>query len=162
MVPTTASSPAAALIEVSGLTKDYGAGRGIFDLSFDVAEGEVFGFLGSNGAGKTVTMRHLMGFIRPQAGSARIFGMDCFTQRAAIQGQLGYLPGEIAIYDNMRAGDYLKLIASMRGQGSTKRRDELIERFELDPRMKVRKMSKGNKQKVDHRIRSGRTLLKCY
>ena len=148
MASMTASRPTAALIEVSGLTKDYGAGRGIFDLSFDVAEGEVFGFLGSNGAGKTVTMRHLMGFIRPQAGSARIFGMDCFTQRAAIQGQLGYLPGEIAIYDDMRAGDYLKLIASMRGQGSTKRRDELIERFELDPRMKVRKMSKGNKQKV--------------
>ena len=74
MVPTTASSPAAALIEVSGLTKDYGAGRGIFDLSFDVAEGEVFGFLGSNGAGKTVTMRHLMGFIRPQAGILVIYG----------------------------------------------------------------------------------------
>lgn len=135
-------------IEVQGLTKDYGQGRGIFDVSFTVEEGIVFGFLGSNGAGKTVTMRHLMGFIRPQAGSARIFGMDCFHDHAIIQARLGYLPGEIAIYEDMSAREYLKLVNNMRKTRNNKRTDELIEYFELNPSMKIRKMSKGNKQKV--------------
>ena len=85
------------VIDVRNLTKDYGKGRGVFDVSFRVEPGEVFGFLGSNGAGKTVTMRHLMGFIRPQKGMASVLGLDCFKQRAQIQGHLGYLPGEIAI-----------------------------------------------------------------
>lgn len=102
-------------IHVQGLTKDYGQGRGIFDVTFSVEEGQVFGFLGSNGAGKTVTMRHLMGFVRPQAGSARILGMDCFQEHAQIQQHLGYLPGELAIYEDMTALEYLKLINSMRG-----------------------------------------------
>lgn len=135
-------------IEVQGLTKDYGQGRGIFDVSFTVEEGIVFGFLGSNGAGKTVTMRHLMGFIRPQAGSARIFGMDCFHDHAIIQARLGYLPGEIAIYEDMSAREYLKLVNNMRKTRNNKRTDELIEYFKLNPSMKIRKMSKGNKQKV--------------
>ena len=135
-------------IHVQGLTKDYGQGRGIFDVTFSVEEGHVFGFLGSNGAGKTVTMRHLMGFIRPQAGSARILGMDCFQEHAQIQQHLGYLPGELAIYEDMTALEYLKLINSMRGSKNNKRTDELIDYFELNPRMNIRKMSKGNKQKV--------------
>ena len=83
------------IVTARGLTKDYGQGRGIFDVSFAVEEGEVLGFLGSNGTGKTVTMRHLMGFVRPQAGVTRIFGLDCFAERAAIQGRLGYLPGDL-------------------------------------------------------------------
>lgn len=137
-----------AIIEARSLTKDYGGGRGVFDVSFSVEEGEVFGFLGSNGAGKTVTMRHLMGFIRPQAGSVRIFGRDCFEERASIQAHLGYLPGEIAMYDDMTASGFLAFMARMRGMRDTGRMRELIERFELNPNMKIRKMSKGTKQKV--------------
>lgn len=76
------------VIDVQGLTKDYGQGRGIFDLTFQVERGEVFGFLGPNGAGKTTTIRHLMGFIRPTAGRAAILGMDCFAQAAAIQARV--------------------------------------------------------------------------
>ena len=72
-------------IAIEGLTKDYGSGRGAFDVSFSVERGEVFGFLGPNGAGKTVTMRNLMGFIRPDSGSVRIEGLDCFAQRALHQ-----------------------------------------------------------------------------
>lgn len=137
-----------AVIEVSGLTKDYGGGRGVFDVSFEVHRGEVLGFLGSNGAGKTVTMRHLMGFIRPQAGSARIFGLDCFAQRAQIQGRLGYLPGEIAMDEQLTGRQFLRYAAKMHGLGSTQRMDELIERFELDPSARISRMSKGTKQKV--------------
>jgi len=136
------------IITARGLTKDYGQGRGIFDVSFDVREGEVFGFLGSNGAGKTVTMRHLMGFIRPRAGSARVFGLDCFAERAAIQARLGYLPGEIAAPEDMTGIAFLEYMARLRHLRDRTRMHELIERFDLNPRTKIRKMSKGTKQKV--------------
>lgn len=136
------------VIDVRNLTKDYGKGRGVFDVSFRVEPGEVFGFLGSNGAGKTVTMRHLMGFIRPQKGMASVLGLDCFNQRAQIQGHLGYLPGEIAIADNMTGIAFLTFMAKMNGIRNLDYMHQLIERFQLDPKPKIRKMSKGTKQKV--------------
>lgn len=136
------------VIDVRNLTKDYGKGRGVFDVSFRVEPGEVFGFLGSNGAGKTVTMRHLMGFIRPQKGMASVLGLDCFKQRAQIQGHLGYLPGEIAIADNMTGIAFLTFMAKMNGIRNLDYMHQLIERFQLDPKPKIRKMSKGTKQKV--------------
>ncbi|MGN0073512.1 MAG: ABC transporter ATP-binding protein [Coriobacteriales bacterium] len=142
------STTSNAVIQVRQLTKDYGGGRGVFDVSFEVRRGEVLGFLGSNGAGKTVTMRHLMGFIRPQAGSAQIFGLDCFKQRAQIQGRLGYLPGEIAMDEQLTGRQFLRFAAKMRGLSSTQRMEELIERFELDPSARIGRMSKGTKQKV--------------
>ena len=136
------------VIMAQGLTKDYGQGRGVFDLSFAVRQGEVFGFLGSNGAGKTVTMRHLMGFIRPQSGSAHIFGLDCFSERAAIQRRLGHLPGEMATPEDMSGLAFLEFMARLRKLDDRTRMNELMKRFELDPRPKIRKMSKGTKQKV--------------
>ncbi len=137
-----------AVIELAGLTKDYGSDRGVFDVSFAVERGEVFGFLGPNGAGKTVTMRHLMGFVRPDSGSAAIAGMDCFADRARIQDGLGYLPGEIAIMDEMTGSRFLDFMARMKRLEDRARMHELIELFELDPSAKIRKMSKGTKQKV--------------
>lgn len=136
------------IITARGLAKDYGRGRGIFDVSFAVRRGEVFGFLGSNGAGKTVTMRHLMGFVRPQAGSAHVFGLDCFAERATVQARLGYLPGEIAVPDDMTGMAFLKYMARLRHLHDLTRMHDLIDRFDLDPRTKVRKMSKGTRQKV--------------
>ena len=136
------------IIQVQHLTKDYGKGRGIFDVSFQVKKGQVFGFLGSNGAGKTVTMRHLMGFIRPQSGSAEIFGLDCFDKRAQIQGRLGYLPGEISVDESLTGRQFLQFTAKMRGMKDLRRMEELIERFELDPKARIGRMSKGTKQKV--------------
>ena len=136
------------VIDVRNLTKDYGKGRGVFDVSFRVEPGEVFGFLGSNGAGKTVTMRHLMGFIRPHKGTASVLGLDCFNQRAQIQGHLGYLPGEISIADDMTGIAFLTFMAKMKGIRNLDYMHQLIERFQLDPKPKIRKMSKGTKQKV--------------
>lgn len=136
------------IIAARSLTKDYGQGRGIFDVSFSVSRGEVFGFLGSNGAGKTVTMRHLMGFVRPQAGGARILGLDCFAERATIQARLGYLPSEIAAPEDMTGIAFLEYVARLRHLRNHARMHELIERFDLDPQAKIRKMSKGTKQKV--------------
>ncbi len=139
-------------ISVKGLTKDYGANRGVFGLSFEVAPGEVFGYLGPNGAGKTVTMRHLMGFIRPQTGTAEIAGMPCFERREQIQARIGYLPGEIAFMDEMTGSAFLAFMARMRGYARRgaehARMRELVELFELDPGRKIRKMSKGTKQKI--------------
>ena len=135
-------------IAIEGLTKDYGSGRGVFDVSFSVERGEVFGFLGPNGAGKTVTMRNLMGFIRPDSGSVRIEGLDCFAQRARIQERLGYLPGEIACMDEMTGTAFLEFMARMKKLRDRTRMNELVEYFELDPARRIRKMSKGTKQKV--------------
>lgn len=137
-----------AVIEVNGLTKDYGGGKGVFELSFAVRQGEVFGFLGPNGAGKTTTLRQLMGFIRPSRGSARILGLDCFQDAAAIQAKVGYLPGELALMEDMTGDQFIEFIARMKGAADRTEARRLIERFELDGKMPIRKMSKGTKQKV--------------
>lgn len=137
-----------AAIRVKGLTKDYGGGKGVFGLEFAVEKGEVFGFLGPNGAGKTTTLRQLMGFIRPDGGSAAILGMDCFAQAAAIQAHVGYLPGELALMEDMTGGQFIEFIARMKGLRDRGEAKRLCERFELDGRAPIRKMSKGTKQKV--------------
>ena len=89
------------MIEVKDLTCDYGHGRGAFNLSFAIEQGEVFGFLGPNGAGKTTTIRQLMGFVRPDSGTVWILGMDCFADASKIQKEVGYLPGELALMEDM-------------------------------------------------------------
>ena len=136
------------IIEINGLTKDYGNHKGIFNLSFGVKEGEVFGYLGPNGAGKTTTIRHLMGFLTSDQGTARILGKDCRTESSAIMKELGYLPAEIAFFDGMNGMDFLKFMGEMRGLNDNTYRDKLIEQFELDTRGRIRKMSKGMKQKL--------------
>jgi ABC-2 type transport system ATP-binding protein len=136
------------MIEINGLTKDYGNHKGIFNLSFQVKEGEVFGYLGPNGAGKTTTIRHLMGFLTPDKGNVTVLGKDCRTDTAAIMKDLGYLPAEMAFFDGMNGIDFLKFMGEMRGLTNTAYRDQLIEKFELDTKGRIRKMSKGMKQKL--------------
>ncbi len=135
-------------IQANNLTKNYGNNKGIFDVTFSVQQGEAFGFLGPNGAGKTVTMRNLMGFIRPHSGTVSILGKDCFTNRADIQADLGYLPGEIAGMNDMTGSSFLAFMTRMKRIKDTSRAQELIELFELDISRKIGKMSKGTKQKV--------------
>lgn len=136
------------MIEINDLSKVYSNGKGIFDVSFKVNDGEVFGFLGPNGAGKTTTIRTLMGFTNPSKGHSHIDGLDTRTHSAEIQKSMGYVPGEIAFFDNMTGYQFLKFIAEMRGSKEAPRRDELITYFELDASSKIRKMSKGMKQKL--------------
>lgn len=136
------------VIEIRQLTKDYGNNRGIFDVSLSVKKGEVFGFLGPNGAGKSTTIRHLMGFIQADQGSCQINGLDCLRDHARIQQALGYLPGEIAFMDDMTGLEFIKFMAKMKGMTDLTRAYELIERFELNPQGKIKKMSKGMKQKI--------------
>lgn len=136
------------VIEINNLTRDYGGGKGIFDVSFQVNKGEVFGFLGPNGAGKTTTIRHLMGFIKNRSGECTIDGLDCWRDRAIIQKTLGYIPGEINFFDDMSGTEFLNFIAKYRGLTDLSRQKELLEKFELDPKGKIKKMSKGMKQKI--------------
>lgn len=146
-------------ISLRSVTKDYGHGRGIFDVDLDIEAGEVVGFLGANGAGKTVTMRTLMGFIRPDGGAARIHGLDCLRERERIQASVGYLPGEAACPTGMTGTAFLRFVAKLNVSGhatranQTPRRmqsrmDELIARFDLDPSARIGRMSKGTRQKV--------------
>ena len=135
-------------INVENLTRDYGGGKGVFSVSFSVGQGEAFGFLGPNGAGKTTTIRHLMGFIRPKAGNCSINGLDCWAKSAEIQTKLGYIAGEIAFFDEMTGTAFLKFVAKYRGMSGFGRMEELLRRFDLDPKGRIKKMSKGMKQKV--------------
>lgn len=136
------------IISLENLTKDYGNGRGIFDVSLNVFPGESLGFLGANGAGKTVTMRLLMGFISPSCGNATLFGLPCFEKRAEIQQHVGYLPGELACPDDMTAESFIAYIGQLKRLKNLDRAHELMEYFEVVPHVKLRRLSKGNKQKV--------------
>ena len=136
------------VIEIENLVRDYGDGKGVFDISFHVDQGEAFGFLGPNGAGKTTTIRHLMGFLKPKSGKCTIDGLDCWSERDKVQARLGYIPGEISFFDDMTGTEFLKFIAQYRKISTQSRKEELLERFELDPKSKIKKMSKGTKQKL--------------
>lgn len=135
-------------IEVSHLTKDYGSGRGVFDVSLEVERGECFGFLGPNGAGKTTTIRHLMGFSRPQAGTVAIHGQDCWTRSAELQRTVGYLPGEIALPAGMTGTAFLRMMERMRGVRDDEHLRMLLDTFRLDPDIPTREMSLGVKRKM--------------
>ncbi len=135
-------------IEIDHVTKDFGQGRGVFDISFSVKKGEVFGYLGPNGAGKSTTIRQLLGFVKPDKGSLQMLGMDCFRQAEEIHKHIGYLAGEIAFVENMKGMEYIQFIAQLRGMRDDTRMKELLEMFELNPTGRIRKMSKGMKQKI--------------
>lgn len=136
------------VIEIKNLTKDYGDKKGIFNINFSVRKGEVLGFLGPNGAGKTTTIRHLMGFSKADKGNCSINGLNCFDYSSEIQKSLGYLPGEIAFLDDMIGRKFIKFVAEMKGIKDLSRAEELIKRFDLNPSGKIKKMSKGMKQKI--------------
>lgn len=135
-------------IKVENLVKSYGNKKGVFDINFSIEKGEVFGFLGPNGAGKTTTIRHLMGFIKPDSGLVQIEGKDCFKEREQIQENVGYLPGEVALMEEMTGNEFLDFMFHMKRLKSKKKMEQLITYFELDPKGKIRKMSKGMKQKL--------------
>jgi ABC-2 type transport system ATP-binding protein len=135
-------------IEAQGLTKDYGNGRGIFDLDLTVADGEVFGFLGPNGAGKTTTIRQLMGLIHPTRGSARIFGLDCDRDSVAVKRKVGYCPGELPQFGGWRGSEIVAYVAGLRGDVDNASIKALAERLDLDLGRKYREYSHGNKQKL--------------
>lgn len=137
-----------AMIEINNLTKDYGKGRGIFDINLSVEKGEVFGFAGINGAGKTTTIRNLMGFIKPDSGSATIDGLDATKKSAQIKQKVAYVPGEINFPGNNSGEVFLKRQIEMLGHGSWERCQEICDKLQLDATANIKSMSKGMKQKT--------------
>ena len=135
-------------MRTSRLTKDYGMGRGLFELDLQVEPGEIFGFLGPNGAGKTTTIRLLMGLIRPTAGSAFVFGLDCTRDAVAVKRKVGYLPGDVPDFGSLRGGEVVAYLGGMRGGVDRDRVRTLARRFNLDLGRRFREYSTGNKQKL--------------
>ncbi len=136
------------IINVSKLSKNYGASPGITDVTFTVARGEVFGFLGPNGAGKTTTMRILMGLLKPTTGHAYINELDCWTQATAVKHFVGYLPGEYAFDPNLKGAQIIEYLGNLRGGIDRAYVRQLVERLDFDPGKRFREYSRGNKQKV--------------
>ena len=149
-----AGSPAAVVhghavaISVSDLVKTFGPTRALDGLDLTVATGEVHGFLGPNGAGKTTTIRVLLGLLRPDAGRARLLHGDPWHDTVALHRRLAYVPGDVSLWPKLTGGEIIDVFGRLRGDLDRVRRDELLERFELDPTKKARTYSKGNRQKV--------------
>jgi ABC-2 type transport system ATP-binding protein len=137
-----------AAIRLERLSKFYGKARGVVEVDLEVQTGEVFGFLGPNGAGKTTTIRALVDLIRPTSGTATVLGLDSVTDSLEIRKRVGYLPGELALWEWMTARQVLDHLASLRGGVDQAYRDQLTERFEVEIDRKVSDLSTGNKQKI--------------
>jgi ABC-2 type transport system ATP-binding protein len=142
----TSSAPPA--IATQGLTKDYGSGRGLFELDLEVRTGEVFGFLGPNGAGKSTTLRLLLDLIKPTSGSATVLGLDTIEQSLEVRRRVGFLPGDLAMYPRLTGREMLDYLAELRGGCDTHVRDALVERFDADVDRPLRELSTGNRQKL--------------
>jgi len=136
------------IVKLENVTKDYGKGRGIFDVSFEIKRGKTFGYCGTNGAGKTTTLRHMMGFLKPDKGTVRVFGLDPYKNSEKIMAKIGYLPGEIAFPLVENGSQFLKIQAELTGQNDMSKAERIINMMQLDPTANIRRMSKGMKQKT--------------
>jgi ABC-2 type transport system ATP-binding protein len=137
-----------AVIEISGLTKSYGKTQALRGINLSVKQGEVHGFIGMNGAGKSTTIRILLGMLKKDGGEVKLLGGDPFRDCVELHKRLAYIPSEINPWADLSGGEVIDLLSRMRGNPDAKRREELIERFQFDPRKKCRSYSKGNRQKV--------------
>lgn len=139
------------IIDICNLTKDYGSGRGVFDVSIYVRKGEVFGFLGPNGAGKSTTIRHLMGFSKPDSGSTKIFGKETFNNYYQILSNVGYIPGEIALPAGLTGEEFIRMMQSLQGVKNDAMLKEMLDLFQLDEvslKTDTKRMSLGVKRKL--------------
>ncbi|MFZ1996684.1 MAG: ABC transporter ATP-binding protein [Solirubrobacteraceae bacterium] len=144
----SSAPPRTPAIATRGLSKDFGGGRGLFNLNLEVERGEVFGFLGPNGAGKSTTMRLLLDLIRPTAGSATVLGLDARADSLAIRRRVGFLTGDVGLYPKLTGAVVLDYLGELRGGIDRGRRDALAERFDADLHRPIRELSTGNRQKL--------------
>src|SRR3954464_8901480 len=143
--PQRDNSPA---VEIRDLHKSFGRTKALDGLDMTVAHGEIAGFLGPNGAGKTTTIRVLLGLLRADAGAVRLLGGDPWRDAVALHRRLAYVPGDVTLWPTLTGGEVIDLLGRLGGGLDPRRRDQLLERFDLDPRKKSRDYSKGNRQKV--------------
>jgi ABC-2 type transport system ATP-binding protein len=140
--------PGERAIEAHGVIKAFGGSRALDGLDLEVDAGEVHGFLGPNGSGKTTTIRILLGLLRPDGGSVRLLDRDPWRDAVAVHRRIAYVPGDVTLWPKLTGGEVIDLFGRLRGDLDPVRRDELVERFELDPTKRTRTYSKGNRQKV--------------
>lgn len=142
------SPRATSVISVAGLHKWFGQTHALDGLDLEVRAGEVHGFLGPNGAGKSTTVRMLLGLLRADSGQARVLGGEPWRDTATLHRRIAYCPGDVSLWPNLSGGEVIDLFGRLRGDLDKQRRDQLLDRFELDPKKKGRSYSKGNRQKV--------------
>lgn len=136
------------LIELTAIDKRFGQSSALDGLDLRVAAGEVHGFLGPNGAGKTTTLRILLGSVRADAGTAAVFGLDPWSNSARLHARMAYVPGDVSLWPGLTGAEVIALLGRLHGRIDPRRRDELCERFDLDPSRRCRTYSRGNRQKV--------------
>lgn len=136
------------LVEVKGLQKNFGQFQALKDVSFEVNAGEVLGYIGPNGAGKSTTIRILLGIIRATQGKVQIFGKDVSQDSIEIHKKIAYVPGDVYLWPNLSGGETIDLFLKLHGAINQEKRDQLIKKFDLNPKKKVRSYSKGNRQKI--------------
>lgn len=136
------------IVKVSGLQKNFGKFQALKDVSFTVEKGQVVGFIGPNGAGKSTTIRTILGIIKKDGGTVSVFGNDAWKESIEIHKRLSYVPGDVALWGNLTGGEIIDLFMKLHGGGDRSKREELIKKFELDPKKKAKSYSKGNRQKV--------------
>ncbi len=136
------------VIQTEELVKYYGKQRGVIDLNLEVRKGEVFGYLGPNGAGKTTTIRLLLDLIRPTRGRGMVLGLDAQKEGVVIRKRIGYLPGELALYDNMTGAELLRYLGNLRGGVDWDFVESLAQRLDCNLEQRIKNLSKGNKQKI--------------
>src|SRR6201998_896531 len=131
-------------VEIRALKKSFGRTKALDGLDLTVEHGSIAGFLGPNGAGKSTTIRVLLGLLRAEGGTARLLGGDPWRNAVPLHRRIAYVPGDVTLWPNLTGGQAIDFLARLRNGNNRKRRDELIERFELDPHKKARTYSKGN------------------
>ncbi|MDM7499667.1 ABC transporter ATP-binding protein [Lactococcus lactis] len=136
------------LVEVKGLQENFGQFQALKDVSFEVNAGEVLGYIGPNGAGKSTTIRILLGIIRATQGKVQIFGKDVWQDSIEIHKKIAYVPGDVYLWPNLSGGETIDLFLKLHGASNQEKRDQLIKKFDLNPKKKVRSYSKGNRQKI--------------
>ena len=135
-------------ISISGLTKNFGSTRALDGLDLSVKAGEVHGFLGPNGSGKTTTIRVLLGLLRADSGDVELLGKDPWRDAVELHRRLAYVPGDVSLWSNLTGGEVIDLFGRLRGDFNRRRRDELVERFQLDPTKKTGSYSKGTGRRL--------------
>ena len=136
------------LLELEGLTKDYGQYRALDSLTLSIEPGEVVGLLGPNGSGKTTALRMILGFMRPSAGHARLAGFDCWSDSLAVRQRIAYLPGELRLYESMTGRQLVQFLGRLRGEEPGDEVDRLAQRLDIDPDQPLTNMSSGMKRKI--------------
>ncbi|MCL1789828.1 MAG: ABC transporter ATP-binding protein [Peptococcaceae bacterium] len=135
-------------LETVKLSKQFGKFTALNGIDLRMSEGEVFGYIGPNGSGKTTTIRVLLGILQASKGSAKVFGMDAWKDAVEIHKRIAYVPGDVNLWPNLTGGEVIDLFVSLRGKHDKTRREKLLKDFDLEPSKKCRTYSKGNRQKV--------------